>query len=286
MSARLRPWILLSPALAVIGLLFLGGLALGLSQSFNYMPIIGLNEPSLDAYQKILSSREFSRSFWLTFQIAFFSTVISMLLALSCALVLRETFRGKQFMTFLFQFNLPIPHIVGAIGILFLFSQSGFAARISHQIGLIQESSQFPILVFDPYGIGVMLEYVWKETAFIGVILLAVLQSIGDDYEALAQTLGANRWQRLRYVLLPLIMPGLLSASIFVFAFSFGAFEIPYLLGATFPMVLPVLAFRSYSNVDLNARPEAMAMAMVIAVLSGAMIILYMEFSRRYVRSE
>jgi putative spermidine/putrescine transport system permease protein len=286
MSERLRIGLLLAPALIVILLLFVGGLVLGLGQSLNYMPLIGLNEPNVNAYISIFTSNEFLRSFVLTFHIAFTSTVISSVLAVACALLLRQAFRGKKVATFLFQLNLTIPHIVGAFGILFLFSQSGLLARIGYASGIIHKTSEFPELVYDRYAIGIILEYVWKEIPFIGVIVLAILQSIGEDYEALAQTLGASRWQRFRYVLLPLVLPGVLSASVIVFAFTYGAFEIPYILGQTFPAALPVLAYRSYSDVDLNARPQAMAMAMIIAALSTVMILAYLNLTRRYVRAD
>lgn len=284
MSERLRIFLLLAPALSVIGLLFLGGLFLGLARSFNYMPIIGLTTPNLDAYVKVLTDPDFLLSFALTFHIAFTSTAISAVLAVGAALVLRQTFVGKKLVTFLFQLNLTIPHIVGAIGILYLFSQSGFFARIAYAAGAIQQTNDFPALVYDDFAIGIILQYVWKEIPFIGVIVLAVMQSVGPDYEALAQSLGADRWQRFRYVLLPLILPGVLSASVIVFAFTFGAFEIPFLLGQNHPAALPVLAYRSYTDVDLAARPEAMAMAMVITVMSGLMIAAYMNLSRRYLR--
>ncbi len=281
----MRIALLLGPALVVIAALFLGGVGLGLARSFNYMPIIGLDDPNLDAYAWVLTDEDFLLSFVLTFHIAFTSTVISAVLAIGAALVLRHTFVGKKVITFLFQLNLTIPHIVGAVGILYLFSQSGFFARIAYAAGAIERTSDFPALVFDPYAIGIILQYVWKEVPFIGVIVLAVLQSVGQDYEALAQSLGANRWQRFRYVLLPLIMPGVLSASVIVFAFTFGAFEIPFLLGQNHPVALPVLAYRSYTDVDLAARPEAMAMAMVITVMSGLMIYAYVRLSRRYLRA-
>ncbi|MGP1396103.1 MAG: ABC transporter permease [Inquilinaceae bacterium] len=286
MSERLRIFLLLAPALAVIVVLFLGGMVLGLARSFNYMPIIGLTEPNLDAYRNVLTSSDFLLSFLLTFHIAFTSTVISAVLAIGAALVLRHSFVGKKVITFLFQLNLTIPHIVGAIGILYLFSQSGFFARIAYAAGAIERTNDFPALIYDEYAIGIILQYIWKEIPFIGVIVLAVMQSVGQDYEALAQSLGANRWQRFRYVLLPLILPGVLSASVIVFAFTFGAFEIPYLLGQNHPAALPVLAYRSYTDVDLAARPEAMAMAMVITVMSGLMVYAYMHLSRRYLRPE
>jgi putative spermidine/putrescine transport system permease protein len=113
-----------------------------------------------------------------------------------------------------------------------------------------------------------------------------VLQSVSEDYENVARNLGANRWQRFRYVLWPLMLPGMLRASILVFAFTFGSFEVPYLLGQTYPAALPVLAYRHYHDVDLNARPEAMAMSMVIAVIIVLLILIYMKLAETYVRSD
>ena len=286
MYERYKPYILLSPALLIILILFIGGLFFGLIRSFNYFPLIGLTEPNLEAYRSILTSNGFLRSLALTLHIAITSTIISMVIAILAGLVLRENFKGKKLMTFLFQLNLPIPHIVGAIGILFLFTQGGYLARLAFSINIIDQPADFPELVFDRYAIGIIAEYVWKEIPFIGVVVLAILQSIGDDYESLAQTLGASRWQRFRYVLLPLILPGILSVSVIVLAFTFGAFEIPFILGQSFPQHLSVLAVRNYTNPDLNARPEAMATAIIIATISTILIVIYMSFSRRIVRSD
>jgi putative spermidine/putrescine transport system permease protein len=272
--------------LAVIVLLFMGGLALGVLQSLGYLPLIGERQFSLAAYTNILQSRTFLRSLLLTFHIAFTSTLISTILALVLALTLRQSFVGKRLMTFVFQLNLPIPHIVGAVALAQVLSQSGLLARVAALLGLIEDTSAFPVLVFDAWGVGIIAEYVWKETPFIGVVLLSVLQSIGGEYEQLAQSLGAGRWQRFRYVLLPLLLPGILSSSVLVFAFVFGTFEIPFFLGVVFPQALPVLAYRSYADVDLNARPQAMAMAVLIALLISVLVLVYMRVSRRYVRAE
>jgi putative spermidine/putrescine transport system permease protein len=279
---RLKLFLMLTPALAVIVLLFGGGLLLALLQSVGYVPAIGRTDFSLAAYRRVLGDPAFGRSLLLTLWIAGVSTAISTILALIAALTLRRAFPGKRLATFIFQSNLPIPHLVGAIGILFLFSQSGFLARLGHLAGLIQVPADFPALVFDPYALGIILEYVWKSGVFIGIILLAALQSIGEEYEDVAQSLGANRWQRFRRVTLPLLRPAVLSASILVFAFTFGAFEVPLLLGARYPSALPVLAYRQYTDVDLNARPEAMAMSVIIAVIITILIAFYMRLTRRW----
>ena len=61
---------------------------------------------------------------------------------------------------------------------------------------------------------------------FIGVIILANINSLIEDYESVARSLGASKWQSFRYVFLPFIFPSALFASVIVFAFTFGAFEI------------------------------------------------------------
>lgn len=285
MSDRLKIILLLAPAMSIIVLLFLGGLVIGLMRSFNYMPVIGLVEPNIDAYISIFTTKQFYQSFALSFYIAFTSTVISSVLAIAAALLLRRSFIGRSIAQFLFQLNLTVPHLVGAIGILYLFSQSGVFARLAAEWGMISNPGEFPALVFDPYAVGIILQYVWKEVPFIGVIVLANMQSLGEDFESVGRSLGANRWQSFRYVLLPLIFPGVLSASVISFAFMFGGYEVPALLGAHYPAALPVLAYRKYTDVDLAARPEAMAMAIVIALLSSAMIFFYVRYSRRRIRS-
>ncbi len=84
-------------------------------------------------------------------------------------------------------------------------------------------------------------------------------------------------------MILPLISPSLAAAAVLSFAFAVGAFEVPFLLGQRYPSALPVLAYRSYVDVDLNARPEAMAISMVITAIAAAAVLLYMHFVRRRV---
>ncbi len=275
MTDRTRLVLLLAPALLVLGGLFLTGLGLTLLRSFRYVPALGMTEPDLSAYTAILTAPGFLKSLVLSLWIASVSTLIAAVLALATALLLRQTFPGRAVISFLVQLNLTIPHIVGAIGILYLLSQSGSFARLAHAAGLIATPAEFPVLTQDPYAIGIILLYVWKELPFITLILLANMQTLGEDHESVARSLGATRWQAVRHVLLPLLMPALLAASALVFAFAFGAYEVPLVLGAHAPKVLPVLAWQASTDSDLTTRPEAMAMAVVIALIGFALLALY-----------
>lgn len=275
MTDRTRIFLLLAPALVVLGGLFLTGLGLGLLRSLRYMPVLGLTTPDLAAYRAVLTSPGFLASLGLSLWIACVSTLIAAVLAVLSALLLRQTFPGRAVISFLFQLNLTVPHLVGAIGILYLFSQSGSFARLAYAGGLIAAPAEFPALTQDPFAIGIILQYVWKEVPFIGLILLANLATLNPGHEAAARTLGASRWQAFRHVLLPMLMPGLGAASALVFAFAFGAYEIPLILGASAPEALPVLAYRSFTAVDLATRPEAYAMAMIIALIGAGLLTIY-----------
>lgn len=277
---KLRVPIMLLPAFAVLILLFGGGMAIGIGQSFGYFPVIGLTDFTVQHYVDAVTDRNFLLSLWLTFRIAFWSTFLSSIFAILFALVLRERFQGSQFWTFLFQVPIPIPHLVAANGIVLLVTQSGLLARFGVAAGLMERPADFPILVFDRAGIAIILTFLWKEIPFIGLVVLAILQSVGPQFEEIAQTLGANRWQRFWHVLLPLIMPGILSSSIIVFAFTFASYEIPLLLGVRFPTTLPVLAFQNYQDPDLSLRPQAMAVSVILAIIAVALLAAYRRLAR------
>ena len=283
---RFKIPLMLAPVLTIIIVLFVGSIYFAVSQSLGYLPVIGLYDLNFQSYWTILTSDEFWYGTLVSMHIAFTATLVSTVLAVVSALVLRDTFVGRDAISFLFQLSLSIPHMVVALAILLLTTQGGLLARIIYATGLITEPSQFPELVFDRNSIGIILVYILKEVPFMGIIVLAILQGVGRDYEETAVTLGANRWQRFRFVILPLILPGTLSAFIIVFAYVFGAFEIPYLLGRTDPAALPVVGFRYYLDVDLNARTEAMTLNVFILLFVLILTGFYMKISRLYIRKD
>jgi putative spermidine/putrescine transport system permease protein len=127
--------------------------------------------------------------------------------------------------------------------------------------------------------------YVWKEVPFITLMTLSVLGTTGIELLEVGRTLKAGPWQRFRFITLPTIFPSLSAAALIVFAYTFGAFEVPFLMGRTYPMLLPVWAYKSYSDVDLMARPEGIATGLVIAaVISVTMFLAHaiLGYSRRW----
>ncbi len=271
-------WLALAPALAVVGLLVGASLWYGIAQSLGLLAIIGTSRVSLEAYRDLLSGagpsgREFWPALGFSLWVSLASTGLAALGALLVAAALSGRRRPADGSTLLMlNLNLAFPHLVWAVALSLLLAQSGLLARLAAALGLIDAPAQFPVLVRDRYGLGIILHYVSKEIPFLVLIVLAVLRTQGAQYDLVAENLGANHWQRLRYVTLPLVLPALAAGSALVFAFSFGAYEVPALLGVRYPRTLAVLALEFFVNPDLNRRAAGMAISLIISLVTLAIV--------------
>jgi len=256
--------------LTVVFVLLGTSLIYGIAQSLGYISVIGERELSLSAYQNLAigqgaAGREFWGSLGYSLWVSLASTILSAIGALFLATLLNR--RPSNFDTFALNWNLAFPHLVWGVFMLLLLTQSGLLARWADALGLIDAPVDFPVLVRDRFGFGIILTYIGKETPFLTLLILALLRTQSEGYLLVAENLGANVWQRFRLVTLPLVRPALVSGALLVFAYIFGAYEVPALLGVRYPRTLPVLALESFTNPDLRARAEGMAISLIIAFI-------------------
>lgn len=230
------------PVVAILSFVLIMGIFNALVQSLGYLPFLGMKEFSLKYYKEVLSSTSFLRSLGFTIYISTVSSSISIVLGLILARIVKR-YGGE----FFFRLPIIIPHIIVAL----------FA------ISFLSDTD----LLFNSNGRGIILAYVWKEVPFILLSCLSILKKTSTKYELAAINLGASRWYAFRKVGLPILLPTILSTFTIVFAFSFGAYEIPMLLGSTKPRALAVEAFVQYQNPMMENRPYAMAINMIIVGL-------------------
>jgi putative spermidine/putrescine transport system permease protein len=286
LNFTVRRWLMLAPALAVICVLFAGGLALAAAQSLGYLAPTGENALTLRHYASLGDDREIYASLLLTLKLATAATVISAVAGSALALGLREVSRRSRTINLLLQIPLSVPHLAMAGALITVIAPSGLLARGAYAFGFIQQPADFPALINDRYGAGIVLAYVLKEAPFIALMTLALLARLGDEYEQAARTLGASAWQRFRHVTLPLVAPAVVSSSLMVFAFIFGAFEVPFILGRPFPAMLSVVAQQRYLDVNLAVRPGAIALMIVSALLTAALAWAYLRLTRALIGLE
>lgn len=284
--SKWRPYLWLSPVLFVVIFLFGGGLMLGLVRSFGYHPLLGKHHLTLQYYQQVLENPDFWVNFCHTLCIAIASTLLSTIIGVILAMVLVSGTRRFEALRLLYKLPMVVPHIVAGFMVTDFLSQGGLIARLLFHFGLIEGMDQFPILVYDRYGAGIILVYLWKEIPFITLMVFSVMEKINGHLKDVAANLGANSVQIWVKIVLPLTWPSILSAAVIVFAFTFGSFEIPYLVGGIYPMTLPVWAFRSHINADLYRRPESLAISMIITAVTLIAVWIYIKLNNAYINEK
>lgn len=275
----------LAPVTAVLSLLFIGPLLVALAQSLGHAPIYGVEEfPTLRYYAHVLGSSRFRIALLYTLYYAVVPTIVSTVAGVALALALRHPIRGSRVLVAVLRLPVVVPYLVGASVVVALFANGGLIARVLFALGAIGSTGDFPRVLFSAGGWGVMLVYLFKQIPFTFIVVSAALAGDGAQYEEVARSLGATPVRALWHVVLPRVVPAIVTASLLVFAFNFQTYEIPYLLGATFPNTLPVEAMRRFNAADLSRRPEAMAYLMVITAISGVVLAAYLQVYRRWER--
>ena len=138
---------------------------------------------------------------------------------------------------------------------------------------------EWPELVHDRYGLGIILVLVWHNVPIMTVILSAVMSGIPHDVTAAARNLGASPWQVFRNITVPLSLPGISAAALLVFIGVFGAFSIPSLLGAAYPKAIAVVM--SNEVLDRANWGLASALGTIVTALSAILLYVYYRLIRR-----
>lgn len=282
MKKKVVPYLLLVPQIVLI-IIFLIGLITGITQSFGVIPAFGLREPTLKYYKEILMKPELFQSVSYSLKIAFLSAAIAtaggVILAGLCGSV-RQT---SGLMMRIIQMPIIVPHVVVAIFAVNICSQNGILARIGYALGLISDQQQFPLIIYDVHGFGIILAYVWKELPFIVYFVIALMANINGKLGEAARNLGAGKICTFVKVTLPLCKETIISGFLIIFVFALGAYELPFLLGATTPKALPILAYQQYIHPNLENRPYAMALNGVIICISMVSAVLYFVMLKKNV---
>lgn len=255
-SWRAALWVL--PAVVPVMAVLIGGLGSALLQSLGLMPLVGAPVLTVDAYRA--NADDMATSAALSVAIATAATVIGVVVGVATALT---AVGGRRAALWAATVTVPVPHLIGAATMGLLLADSGLLARV---FGL--SDGGWPALVGGRWWIAVVLEYAWKEAAFIALVVASVLATRVAGYDETAAMLGASRRARLRLVTFPLIRPAVVAAATISFTYTLGSYEVALLLGRAYPEPLPVMAIRLFTSIDLATRPQAAAAAVVTAVLA------------------
>ena len=282
MKNSIKPYLLIAPmAIILVGVMG-SGIINCILQSLGYFPQLGLDTITFNYYKEIFQDTTFINSLLFTLKTSIISSVLSVIVGVLLAYSMMKEKYSKLRQGIL---NLPIivPHIVVVLLMITLFSQTGIISRILYNLNLINDPAEFLNIISDKHGLGAILVYLWKGVPFTALTTYNILLNINDNLGKAAVNLGANKFQVFRYIMLPLAMPSIISSFIILFAFAFGSYEVPFLIGPSTPKSLSVQAYISYSSSDLTNRPLAMCINTILSLISFLLLIIYNKvFSKMY----
>ncbi len=210
---------------------------------------------------------------------AVLSTLLTLLFGLPGAYLLaRYRFRGKSVLLALTGIPFVMPTLVVAAAFNALLGPRGWL-----NLGLMSlfDLSAPPVQFTNTF-LAILVAHVFYNTTI-------VLRTVGDFWahldprlEQSAQVLGANRWQALWRVTLPLLTPALAAAALLVFIFDFTSFGVILVLGGPRFATLEVEIY--YQAISLFNLPVAATLSLVQVVCTLAFTLIYTQLSNRLTR--
>lgn len=237
-------------------------------------------------YERILLGSFARTLFWPSFWRTLGFTLASVLLHLLVGLILAVMVNNAPWRT-LFRGIVLIPWVMPGVVVAFIWlwmyqPQYGAINGLLTQLGLGEWRTAWlgqPATALP----AVLLAGVWRHSVFDTMMLLAGLQAIARDYYEAASIDGADRWQSFLFVTLPILRPIILTITLFDFIWSFGAFDLIWLMTGGGPMdqshVLGTLVYRTgFRYVDIG---EASAIATMMFLFVAIAAVAYVALARR-----
>ncbi|MBI6728969.1 ABC transporter permease [Pseudomonas amygdali] len=243
-----RGYWLSAPALALyIGLLVLPlGLTLLLSFNvFDYQVGVKSDSYTLANYTAVVSDSYFYEIFLRTFWISALVTLLCVLIGVPEAYILsRMGTPWRSIFLILILTPLLISVVVRAFGWSLLLGADGLINQA------IQLMGGRPVkLLYTPFAVIIALVHVMLP--FIIIPVWTSLQKLDPTAEQAALSLGASQAKVMRLIVLPQVMPGVLSGSLIVFGLAASSFAIPGLLGGRRLKMVATVIYDQYLS-ELN----------------------------------
>ena len=270
----------LLPLLVLFALFLVGGVLMAVRQSMG-LGVPGMNgRASLHYYAMLLSDPWFVSSFLFSLKVGLFSAALSIALGIPFAYGLWRAHPFVQKSAILYKIPIVLPHIVVAFMAFVLLTPSGMASSLLRTLGVIEDQASFPRLVYSRGGFGLVAAYVYKETPFVMLLVFGVLHRIPEQMIRTARMLGAGPLGVFSRIVLPQLTPIIHTSFIILFLYSFGAFDIPFLIGSSRPQMLSVFVFDRYFRGDLADRPTAMATLVLMFLFAAVFVVLYSRLAQ------
>ncbi|CAI3101401.1 sulfate ABC transporter permease subunit CysT [Acinetobacter baumannii] len=213
----------------------------------------------LDGLWEILTSERILKSLQLSFSSALIAAFINVVFGLLLAWCLvRYNFPGKRLVDALVDLPFALPTAVAGIALTSLYAPTGWIGQYLEPLGIQ--------VAYTP--IGITLALVFIGIPFIVRTVQPVLSDIETELEEAASALGANRWQTITKIILPILLPALFTGFALAFARGVGEYGSVIFIAGNQPFKTEIAPLMIISRLEEYDYAGATTIAAVMLVLS------------------
>jgi sulfate/thiosulfate transport system permease protein len=217
-----------------------------------------------DAFWATVTSERVVASYKLSFGAALLGAFLNVIFGGIVAWVLvRYRFPGKKLIDALVDLPFALPTAVAGIALTALYSPNGWFGRYLEPLGIK--------VAFTPLGVIVALTFIGLP--FVVRTVQPVLEEAERELEEAAASLGATRLQTFRRVVLPTILPALLTGFALAFARATGEYGSVIFIAGNMPMVSEITPLFIVTKLEQYDYAGATAIAVVMLVASFALLL-------------
>ncbi len=211
-------------------------------------------------------------SFGTALAAAAFNAVMGTLVAW---VLVRYRFPGKRVFDAMIDLPFALPTAVAGIALTSLYGPNGWVGHWFESIGVK--------IAYTPLGITLALVFIGLP--FVVRVVQPVLSEVERELEEAAATLGANRWQAVRRVILPALWPAIMTGFGLAFARGVGEYGSVIFIAGNLPGITEIAPLLITFRLDEYQYADAAAIALAMLLLSLLMLLainaLQSKLSRR-----
>jgi sulfate transport system permease protein len=225
---------------------------------------IKTSELSLHEFWAVVSAPRVVAIYKLTFGASLIAALINGIFGLVVAWVLvRYKFPGKRLIDALVDLPFALPTAVAGIALTAIYAPNGWIGSLLEPYGLK--------IAFTPIGVVVALTFIGLP--FVVRTVQPVLEDLEAETEEAAASLGANRWQTFRKIILPAVWPALLTGFSLAFARAIGEYGSVIFIAGNMPMISEITPLIIITKLEQYDYAGATAVATVMLIISFALLL-------------
>ncbi|MCO6177419.1 MULTISPECIES: sulfate ABC transporter permease subunit CysT [Ciceribacter] len=178
--------------------------------------------------------------------------------------LVRYHFPGRRLLDAIIDLPFALPTAVAGISLAALYAPKGWIGSLFAPLGIK--------IAFTPLGIVVALVFVGLP--FVVRTVQPVMQEIDREVEEVAATLGANRFQTIVHVILPGLVPAILTGFALAFARAVGEYGSVIFIAGNIPYVSEIAPLLIVIRLEEFNYAGATSIACIMLIISFAMLLL------------